>query len=163
MLSQTDRKFIALAMGSGIARESLGDRKLSQLQLQLQLQQLTTSMAGFSSCRPVSDARRASAASTSPNPAGTSNEMDDALRALDRLDFTPDPTCVALWCRPSPNPADFYVRATEHAGHCVPGLAGKVFPHCRPCRAIYSRGHRQCACGHTVHGQNFFHVTEVLR
>ena len=53
-------------MGSGIARESLSDRKLSQLQLQLQLQQLTTSMAGFSPNRPVSDARRASDAATSP-------------------------------------------------------------------------------------------------
>ena len=102
LLSQTDRKCDELAMGSGIARESLSDRKLSQLQLQLQLQQLTTSMAGFSSCRPVSDARRASAAATSPNPPTPSNEMDDALRALNHLDFTPNPTCIALWCRPNP-------------------------------------------------------------
>jgi len=89
--------------------------------------------------------------------------MDDALRALNHLDFTPNPTCIALWCRPHPNPADFYVRATEHAGHAVPGLEGKVFPHCRPCRAIYAHGHRMCPCGHVVHGQNFFHIIEVLR
>ena len=75
LLSQTDRKFIALAMGSGIARESLSDRKLSQLQLQLQLQQLTTSMAGFAPNRPVSDARRASAAATASAGLATSDGL----------------------------------------------------------------------------------------
>jgi len=75
LLSQTDRKVIALAMGSGIARESLSDRKLSQLQLQLQLQQLTTSMAGFSPNRSVSDARRASDAATPPAGLATSDGL----------------------------------------------------------------------------------------
>jgi len=75
LLSQTDRKVIALAMGSGIARESLSDRKLSQLQLQLQLQQLTTSMAGFSPNRSVSDARRASAAATPPAELATTDGL----------------------------------------------------------------------------------------
>ena len=75
LLSQTDRKCDELAMGSGIARESLSDRKLSQLQLQLQLQQLTTSMAGFAPNRPVSDARRASAAATASAGLATSDGL----------------------------------------------------------------------------------------
>ena len=88
LLSQTDRKCDELAMGSGIARESLSDRKLSQLQLQLQLQQLTTSMAGFSSGRPVSDARRASAAATASAGLATSDDLvtaDAAIEHLERL------------------------------------------------------------------------------
>ena len=88
LLSQTDRKCDELAMGSGIARESLSDRKLSQLQLQLQLQQLTTSMAGFAPNRPVSDARRASAAATASAGLATSNDLvtaDATIEHLERL------------------------------------------------------------------------------
>ena len=88
MLSQTDRKPIALAMGSGIARESLSDRKLSQLQLQLQLQQLTTSMAGFAPNRPVSDAGRASAAATASAGLAASDDLvtaDATIEHLERL------------------------------------------------------------------------------
>ena len=88
LLSQTDRKVIALAMGSGIARESLSDRKLSQLQLQLQLQQLTTSMAGFSPNRSVSDARRANAVATASAGLATSDDLvtaDAPIEHLERL------------------------------------------------------------------------------
>ena len=90
MLSQTDCKLIASAIGLGIARESLSDRNPSQLQLQLQLQQLTTSMAGFSPNRPVSDARRASAASTSP----AAPKSHDGLVSPDGPN--PQPRCE--WC-----------------------------------------------------------------
>ena len=71
MLSQTDRKFIALAMGSGIAKRS----QTIAAKLQLQLQQLTTSMAGFAPNRPVSDARRASAAATASAGLATSDDL----------------------------------------------------------------------------------------
>ena len=88
LLSQTDRKCDELAMGSGIARESLSERKLSQLQRQLQLQQLTTSMAGFAPNRPVSDARRANAVATASAELDTSDDLvtaDATIEHLERL------------------------------------------------------------------------------
>ena len=90
--------------------------------------------------------------------------MAAAPQILDALDFTPEPTCIAQWCVNSdrPNPADFYVIGTAHAGH-IHGHENRVFPECRPCRAKYAHKVLRCECGQDVRGDQIFHITVVLR